>query len=71
MTALTQAQRHDAQTALNRPSRPRTLADAGRLITAEHDAMRDLLAVVEDECRWGGGSENLRAAANRVREVQG
>jgi hypothetical protein len=69
MTALTE--RHDAQTMLNRPSRPRTLADAGALITAEHDAMRDLLRVVEDECRWRGGSENLRAAANRVLEVRG
>lgn len=66
MTALTE--RHDAQTALNR--RPLTLAEAGALITAEHKAMRDLLAVVEDECRWRGGSENLRAAANRVLEVR-
>lgn len=67
MTATALTERHDAQHALNHP---RTLAEAGALITAEHEAMRDLLAVVENECRWGGGSENLRAAANRVREVQ-
>jgi hypothetical protein len=66
MTALTE--RHDAQHALNHP---RTLADAGALITAEHDAMQNLLRVVEDECRWRGGSENLRAAANAVLEVRG
>jgi hypothetical protein len=48
---------------------PLTLADAGRVITAEHEAMKALLAVAEDEVRWRGGSPNLLAAVNTVREA--
>lgn len=65
--AQTIAERHDAQVALNR--RPRTLADAGRAITAEHKAMRDLLEVAEDDIRRGVASPDLRAAAIAVREA--
>lgn len=69
MTAQTVAQRHDAQVALNR--QPRTLEDAGRQITAEHTAMRNLLQVADDEVRWGNGSPALRAAVAAVKEVRG
>lgn len=65
MTA--QTARHDAQTALTRPT---TIQDLGRRITAENKAMRELLAVAENECRWHGGSEQLRGAVLRVQELR-
>lgn len=65
MTAI--ASRNDAQHALTRPT---TIQDLGRRITAENKAMRELLAVAENECRWHGGSAELRAAVTTVREAQ-
>lgn len=65
MTAL--SARHDAQHALTRPT---TIADLGRRITAESKAMRALLDVAENECRWHGGSAELRAAVIAVKEAR-
>lgn len=65
MTAL--SQRHDAQHALTRPT---TIQDLGRRITAESKAMRALLDVAENEVRWHGGSAELRAAVIAVKESQ-
>lgn len=65
MSTLTE--RHDAQHALTRPT---TIQDLGRRITAESKAMRMLLDVAENEVRWHGGSAELRAAVISVREAQ-
>lgn len=62
-----QAERFDAQTALTRPT---TIQDLGRRITAESKAMRALLDVAENEVRWHGGSAELRAAVIAVKESQ-
>jgi hypothetical protein len=63
MSAL--ASRNDAQHALTRPT---TIQDLGRRITAESKAMRALLDVAENEVRWHGGSAELRAAVIAVKE---
>lgn len=65
MSTLTE--RHDAQNALTRPT---TIQDLGRRITAESKAMRALLDVAENEVRWHGGSAELRAAVIAVKESQ-
>lgn len=61
------SERHDSQHALTRPT---TIQDLGRRITAESKAMRALLDVAENECRWHGGSAELRAAVIAVKESQ-
>jgi len=59
--------RHDAQRVLDRPA---TLADAGKRIKAEHDAMKNLLEIAEHEIRRGTASAALTVAARDVREAQ-
>lgn len=63
----TLSQRHDAQHVLTRPT---TIQDLGRRLTAESKAMRALLDVAENEVRWHGGSAELRAAVIAVKESQ-
>jgi hypothetical protein len=62
------AERHDAQTSLNRPLV--TLADAGHAITTERKALLRLLEVAELDVVLGIASESLVAAVDAVRVVR-
>ena len=66
MTALTE--RHDAQRILDRPLT--TLADAGRAITAEHDALVALFKVAEKNVGRGLGGADLARAVQDVQAVR-
>lgn len=59
--------RYDAQTALDRPL---TLADAGKRITAERDALLALFEVAEKNVYRGLGGADLARAVDAVKAVR-
>jgi hypothetical protein len=63
-----QTARYDAQRTLDRPLT--TLADAGRRITAEREALLHLLEVAELDVVLGTASQSLVAAVDAAKEVR-